>query len=302
MIIEDLRAYVAFVSHGSLTQAAAHMRLTQPAVTRRIQRLEAAIGGTLLDRSVKPARPSALGRHLYERAKVVLNEVDGLQSLLNVDGEPEGLLRIGSVQSISETTAVSTVTLLKSRYPKLQIMMESDWSLDLIGKVRLGQLDAAAIMAPLFNQLPEGITGEQIGTHRTVIVAPKTFPVKQAKSIRELASYPWVMYPESGCILRAALLREFNARGLKLNVAVSANSIDHQLALVSAGAGLGFVSEIVAKLNRHRGKLRVIRVGDFSFEFGIWIIRSPFLGKMAAPVKLFSNIVTSRFGTMKSKR
>ena len=44
MIVDDLRAFVAFISHGSLSRAATHMQLTQPAITRRIQRLEAALG------------------------------------------------------------------------------------------------------------------------------------------------------------------------------------------------------------------------------------------------------------------
>lgn len=298
MSIDDLRAFVALVPHGSLSRAAAHLHLTQPAMTRRIQRLERAIGGALLDRSVKPARPSSLGMHLYERAKVVLQEFDGLRELLNEDGEPEGVLRLGSVQSISETTAISIITQLKRRYPKLQIEMQSDWSMDLIRKMRLGQLDAAAIMSPQTAQLPEDIIGELIGVHRTAIVASKAFLSRRVGSLRQLGGYPWVLYP-SGCILRAALLREFQARGLELNVAVSANSLDHQLALVSAGAGLGFVSEIMTKNSRYREKLQVVRVNDFAFNFGIRVVRQPFLGNLTMPVRVFREVVKSRFGNKK---
>ena len=294
-MIEDLRAFVAFIAHGSLSRAATQMKLSQPAVTRRIQRLEASIGGALLDRSVKPARPSALGAHLYERARVVLHEVDDLSKFLNEEGEPDGVFRIGAIQSISETTGVSTVTQLKRRFPKLQIEMQSDWSLDLIKKIQTGQLDVAAIMAHPSAQLPVGITGELIGMHRTVIVGSKTTTLKHRATLRQLADYPWVMYPEGGCILRAGLLNEFQSRGLNLNIAVSANGAEHQLALIAAGAGLGFVSEIMVKASRYREKLRVISVNDFKFEFAIWIIRSPFLGKLTAPMRLFRDVVTNRF-------
>jgi DNA-binding transcriptional LysR family regulator len=299
-MIDDLRAFVAFMSHGSLSRAAAHLRLSQPAITRRIQRLEAAMGGSLLDRSVKPARLSALGMRLYERAKAVLQGVDGLQELMSEEGEPNGTLRIGAVQSISNTTAVSAVALLKRRFPRLRIEMQSDWSLELVRKIQLGQLDAAAVMLPLSAQLPEGVAGERIGTHRTVIVAPRTFPLREPVTLRQLAVYPWVLYPEGGCICRAALSRAFQARGLDLDIAVSDFGLEQQLGLVAAGAGLGFVSEIMVKASRYREKLRILRVRDFAFDFDIWLIRPPFLGRLTAPVKVFGEVVAARFGDSKA--
>ena len=300
-MIDDLRAFVAFMSHGSLSRAAAHLRLSQPAITRRIQRLEAAMGGSLLDRSVKPARLSALGMRLYERAKAVLQGVDGLQELMSEDGEPDGALRIGAVQSISNTTAVSAVALLKRRFPRLRIEMQSDWSLDLVRKIQLGRLDTAAVMLQRSAQLPEGVAGERIGTHRAAIVAPKSFPLRGAVTLRQLASYPWVLYPEGGCICRAALSREFQARGLSLDIAVSDFGLEHQLGFVAAGAGLGFVSEIMVKASRYREKLRILRVRDFAFDFDIWLLRAPFLGRLTAPAKVFGEVVAARFGDSKAR-
>lgn len=299
MMIDDLRAFAALIAHGSLTRAAAHMRVTQPAISRRIQRLEAVFGGDLIDRSVKPARVSALGMRLYDRAKAVLRDIDGLRELVNEDGEPAGTLRIGAVPSVSDIAAVPAITLLKRRFPKLRVEMQSGWSLDLARKVQSGQLDAAAIMLQPSGQLPDGVTGELIGTHQSVIVAPRSAPLKGTVAFRQLAAYPWVIYPEGGCICRAALRREFEARGLELNVAVADYGVERQLALVAAGAGLGFVSEMMLEISRHRGKLRVIRVSDFEFDFGIWVIRPPFLGNLTAPVKLLAGVVSENFGHAK---
>jgi DNA-binding transcriptional LysR family regulator len=301
-MIDDLRAFVAFMAHGSLSRAAAHLDVTQPAITRRIQRLEAALGGSLLDRSAKPARVSALGLRLYERAKSVLQGVDGLQELVGEGGEPEGPLRIGAVQSISNTTAVAAVTVLKRRFPRLKIEMQTDWSMELVRKIQTGRLDAAAVMLQPSAQLPEGVAGERIGRHRTAVVAPKNFPMKGAVTLRQLAAYPWVLYPEGGCICRAALSREFQARGLDLDIAATDFGLEHQLGLVAAGAGLGFVSEIMVKASRYRAKLRILRVRDFAFDFDIWLIRPPFLGRMRAPVNVFGELVAARFGDSTGKR
>ena len=78
--------------------------------------------------------------------------------------------------------------------------MQPDWSLELVRKIQLGRLDTAAVMLPLSAHLPAGVAGERIGTHRTAIVAPKTFPLKGTVGLRQLAAYPWVLYPEGRCI------------------------------------------------------------------------------------------------------
>jgi DNA-binding transcriptional LysR family regulator len=299
MKIEDLRSFMALIGHGSLTGAAAHLRVTQPAVTRRIQRLEKTLGGSLLDRSVKPARLSALGTRVYERAHAVLRDLDALREIMEVDAEPQGTLRIGATGSISDLSTVPIVTGLKQRFPKLRIEIQPGIGAELLAKVRSGRLDAAAIMLPSSSGLPEGTLGDFVGIQRTAIVAPKTFPLKGRIAFRQLAPYPWVVYPEAGCIYRAALEREHAARELGLQVAVSEYSAERQLALVAAGAGLGMVSQMMLGASRHRDKLRVLRIADFEFDFGIWVIRPPFLGRLTAPVKLVTDVVMTCCGPVR---
>src|SRR5512140_3376974 len=55
-LLEDLRALVEFADAGSIAGAAGRLFRTPSAITRQVQRLEAALGAELLDRSVKPPR------------------------------------------------------------------------------------------------------------------------------------------------------------------------------------------------------------------------------------------------------
>ena len=50
-MIDNLKAFAAVVDSKSLTKAASRLFLTQSAISRRIQQLEEALGGTLLDRT-----------------------------------------------------------------------------------------------------------------------------------------------------------------------------------------------------------------------------------------------------------
>jgi DNA-binding transcriptional LysR family regulator len=292
MIVDDLRAFVALVSHGSLSGAAKHLRLTQPAMTRRIQRLETMIGGAVLDRSVKPARVSALGVRVYERSKMILHEVDALRELGSDTHEPTGTLRIGATHSVSNATAVSAITLLKRRFSRLQIEMQTAHSAELTRKIQLGQLDAAVIVT-LPSQQPEKVAGECLGTQRTFVIVSKAVPLGNRVSLRQLAGYPWVLFPEGP--LRTALTREFHKRGFALNVAVSDWGIEHQLQLIASGVGIGFGSEIMVNAKGYRSKLRTIHVSDFASDVAVWLIRAPFLGQFTVPVRLFGELVKSRF-------
>src|ERR1700761_4979296 len=68
MNLIDLEAFVSVVDRGSIVAAAAHLHLTQSAVTRRIQNLEDALGTPLLDRQTRPMQSTRAGQETYEFA------------------------------------------------------------------------------------------------------------------------------------------------------------------------------------------------------------------------------------------
>ena len=61
MDTRELQALIAVADEKSFHGAAARLGLTQPAITRRIQRLEERIGAQLFDRSLKPLQPTPAG-------------------------------------------------------------------------------------------------------------------------------------------------------------------------------------------------------------------------------------------------
>jgi DNA-binding transcriptional LysR family regulator len=72
VMLEEMRAFVVLADSGSLQRAAERLFLTPSAVTRQIQRLEAALKTPLLDRRVKPARITREGRAVLERGRQML--------------------------------------------------------------------------------------------------------------------------------------------------------------------------------------------------------------------------------------
>src|SRR5690242_12053576 len=80
-LFDDLRALVEFARAGSVAGAADRLYRTPSAITRQLQRLEAALGAELLDRSVKPPRLNSLGSRVLEQARDLLQRTEALQSV-----------------------------------------------------------------------------------------------------------------------------------------------------------------------------------------------------------------------------
>lgn len=74
-----LRQIVAVADHGSLSRAAQHVNITQPALSRSIAALETRLGVRLLDRSRNGAVPTAAGLLVVKHARAILEASDNLQ-------------------------------------------------------------------------------------------------------------------------------------------------------------------------------------------------------------------------------
>src|SRR3984893_8409250 len=97
---------------GSIAGAAHRLFRTPSAITRQVQRLEAALGAELLDRSVKPPRLNSLGSRVLEQARDLLQRTEALKSLTSSDAEPHGLLRIGLSHALAEGTLIEPIQAL----------------------------------------------------------------------------------------------------------------------------------------------------------------------------------------------
>ena len=73
--LRDLHVLQAAVETGSMAKAAAHMAITQPAVSYAISELEQVVGMPLLDRTSQGVTPTVYGRALLERSAIVFNEL-----------------------------------------------------------------------------------------------------------------------------------------------------------------------------------------------------------------------------------
>src|SRR5689334_8372894 len=98
--LADLRALVAVVDVGGFRAAANAIHISQPALSRRIEKLESALGVRLLDRTTRSIRITAVGRNFVRTARSLIDELDGaLLGMRDVAATRLGQVTIACVPS-----------------------------------------------------------------------------------------------------------------------------------------------------------------------------------------------------------
>jgi len=174
MDIEDVRTFVVVAEAGSVSRAAAELHLTQPAVTRRLQRLEGAVGAPLLDRRRRPASLTPVGRDALERCRRLLCMAGELRALAVDPKVPAGEARIGVAHALTELAFSQPVDEVRRAFPGVALRLRTGWSRELLERVRAGALHAAAILLPVGEALPSGVLGEAVGRERLAVVAGRS--------------------------------------------------------------------------------------------------------------------------------
>ena len=187
-MIDNLKAFAAVIDSKSLTKAASRLFLTQSAISRRIQQLEEALGGTLLDRTQRPPSSTALGQRVYEQSLPILRAVDDLMTLTRQDAAPTGTLRFGMSQAIGDVILADAVEQLSGEFPTLDVRVRAGWGAGLADQVSAGELDAAIVMLPAGTQPAAPLIGRTIATVDVAIVQSRRRPrVRQSVALADLA-------------------------------------------------------------------------------------------------------------------
>ena len=100
--IAELRAFCSAVDLGTVGKAAVSLKISQPALSKRLRTLEAAAGTQLLERSRRGVAPTAAGRRLYPEARRLLEQADVIERLLESAPREQEPIELAVSHTIAE--------------------------------------------------------------------------------------------------------------------------------------------------------------------------------------------------------
>src|SRR3954453_6739174 len=98
----ELRAFCAAVDLGTLGKAAISLKISQPALSKRLRALEGAAGTKLVERSPRGVAPTAAGRRLYPEARRLLHQADVIEELLEAAPREKPPIELAVSHTIAE--------------------------------------------------------------------------------------------------------------------------------------------------------------------------------------------------------
>jgi DNA-binding transcriptional LysR family regulator len=298
-VLDDLHALVEFAQAGSIAGAADRLFRTPSAITRQLQRLEAALGAELLDRSVKPPRLNSLGSKVLEQARDLLQRKDALKALASRDAEPHGLLRIGLAHPLAEGTLVEPIRALTEKYPKVRLLLLSERTTELFSRLLAGELDVAVVPFPEGRTAPPPLLTSIIATDRVEIVQGAAGDFDG--DWKSLGRAPWVLNPP-GCFLRANLTDQMGRAGFTPMIAAEIHNMHLQLAFVQAGYGLGLLPSRFVASNNSLNSVEVLRPPSFDLHMSVAIVRLGQLGALERAVELLEHGIRHLFEAASTRK
>lgn len=216
--LAELRAFCVAVDLGSLGKAARLLRVSQPALSKRLRALEALSGSRLLERSTRGVAPTEAGRKLYEAARRLLAEAEVVEELMGDLGADRPPMRLASSPTMAEVVLPSILVEFESNHEHhLSIELSianSDVARALVleGKAELGVV-AATGEGPKRSGLAEAPFHED----EIVVAVPAGHPWADLEEIEleEFATTRMIMR-DPGASSRRVVSEALEPRGLSL--------------------------------------------------------------------------------------
>jgi len=248
MNINQVRAFIAVVDHGSFSEAARATGLSQPAVTMQIQGLESDLGATLLERRYRKVELTEAGRALLPFARRVMAELDEARTEIERLSDSVG----GHLELAVSTTPGQYILprLLGSflrAYPEVSVSLRVYDSADVVARVEAGEAQLGMTGA----RIPGArVEYEEMGTDQLLMICPPDDPMAGRASVplAEVAEHPFIVR-ESGSGTRMVFEQALRDGGIdpsELNVVMELGTSEAIVNAVEGGMGVGVVSHWMA--------------------------------------------------------
>ncbi|MGO4809762.1 LysR substrate-binding domain-containing protein [Cupriavidus sp. 2MCAB6] len=138
----DLQAMVAVVEQGGFRAAAEALNLSQPALSRRIEKLEEALNVKLFERTTRRVTLTVVGREFVGKARAVLTEVE--TSLLGIGDAATaraGEVTIACVPSAAHYFLPAVIGRFRAQYPNVRVKMVDEGANVVLHSVASGEAD-----------------------------------------------------------------------------------------------------------------------------------------------------------------
>lgn len=259
--LSDLKAFVTVAKLGSFTAAATELHISQPALSRRIEKLEAALNTRLLKRTTRKVSTTTVGREFYHRATELLHNLDAsLLGISEVSRQINGEITISCMPSAMRFFLPRILRVYHERYPGITIRIIDQGATDALSAVIRREADFALnYMGTPHPQL----TFVPILTEKFVVACQRGHPLARRKKVKwaDLVDYDYMSVAKASSN-RRLLDTAVGKLPVKPRPFCEAQHVSTLVALAEAGVGIAVVPEMCMPVDDEHSELVSIPLVD----------------------------------------
>jgi DNA-binding transcriptional LysR family regulator len=140
--LHDLQAFVAVAERASFRQAAADLFLSQSALSRRIDKLEEALGVVLFERTTRRVRLTNVGQAFLVNVRTALDGLeDAVLGVADLAAHRTGSVTLACVPSAVWHFLPAVLTDFSARFPRIRVRVHDESAQDVLNLVLNGEAD-----------------------------------------------------------------------------------------------------------------------------------------------------------------
>lgn len=237
--LKQLQYLVALREHGHFGKAADACFVTQSTLSAGLRELETLLGVTLVERTRRIVRFTALGEKIADKAMRAIREAEELAELARAEGKPlHGELRLGVIPTIAPFLLPAMLPRLREQWPSLKLYLREETSQAACEALHRGQLDCVLLALPF---ACGDVDSEPLFDDRLFVAFPRGEAPRGAMVDVGSIDENRMLLLEDGHCLKDHALAACNRPELRAHAAMMGTSLHTLVQMVDNGLGLTFV-------------------------------------------------------------
>ena len=287
MDLRSIRYFIQIADLGSITRAAHHLRIAQPALSRHLKSLEDELGTELLVRLPRGVRLTGAGRQFVDHCRRILRELGRAQDELRASTEtPQGRVVLGLSPTIGPLVLPGIVERATKQCPQVALKVVEGFSIQLYDALLAGRVDVGLLTnaAPSRALKLTPLISEPI----VVLTAPAVRGSRRFFTLPELSKTP-VFSTEA---IRSIVDEQISRYGARLNIEAEIDAVEAIRRLLLRGLGPAVMPVSTFHDDVRAGNIAAMPIADANVQRILMLVQ-PAERKPTAAAEEIANILTT---------
>jgi LysR family transcriptional regulator of abg operon len=262
MHLNPLRVFLAIVDTGSQRAAARALGLTQPAVTKALQKLESELDVRLFVRSVHGANLTEYGQAVLSHARLIDTELKHcVEDLNQIRGVGKGSISIALSHLPSTMLLPEVLRTFRRKWPDVSLRIAASTYPYFLAGLREGTLDFAIAPAPA-SAWPEDLSREPLMRTALAPIVRRGHALACSRRLSDLTTAEWILPTHESATAQALYAAAEKARLPRPVCRVTCETLTAMIRVVASSDLMCLVPSEMASTVENLGEVVEVKIAD----------------------------------------